>query len=964
MKLSISWKIVFIAAVSVVVSSVVILCISTILMSRLLTRTIHDDVSAMQSVVARMQQQEETRLLQEIQVLSTMPQLVDAVYAADTQRVKELAVIFWRQLGVDSLVIADVTGIAIARGHSDRAGDSLIGRPGIVAALTGVISSGILFEESAVLPYTIRCDAPIIKEDMVVGTLSLAYDIGTEAYVDNLQKISGMHFALFRGDTCLVTSVVDAGGQHAAEAVLVDARVTDAVFNQGETVIIQSDILGEPNMIAYWPVKDVGGNIIGMWAIAKPLTQQNVEIFNVLMIVILCSLGIMLFFVLMASLLGKKISLPIRKVTDYAVQVAGGNLDAPPNVRSGDEVGLLAGALQTMVATLKERIQEAEAANKAKSAFLSTMSHEIRTPMNAILGITEIQLLNEALTPDVREALEHIYTSGDLLLGIINDILDLSKIEAGKLELLINKYEIASLVSDTAQLNVMRIGSKPIEFELDIDENMPSHMMGDELRVKQILNNLLSNAFKYTTKGMVKLVISAEANKDNDEEMILLVRVRDTGMGMTKEQVNKLFCEYSRFNQDANRATEGTGLGMSITQNLVALMRGDITVTSEPDKGSVFSVRLPQGRVNSGILGREMAENLHLFRSSSRARMRRVQITREPMPYGSVLIVDDVELNIYVAKGLLTPYGLNIDTADSGYATMEKIRGGKVYDIIFMDHMMPELDGIETTKLLRDMGYIQPIVALTANAVVGQADIFLKSGFDDFISKPIDIRQMNVVLNKLIRDKQLPEVVERARQQMTETKMSTATIYGDTQPAMDPYFAEIFIRDAQRSLAVLDGIVAKGSWHDDEDLRMYTVHVHGLKSALANIKKMDLSAVALRLEQAARAGNSELIISETPAFLSALRLYVAELSPPRDTVIEGAETDTAFLNEQLQAIKTACEQYDENTAEDTLKKLRDMAWPPPIKELLSTLSAHLLHSDFEEASNLIDKLLQETTFVP
>ena len=418
----------------------------------------------------------------------------------------------------------------------------------------------------------------------------------------------------------------------------------------------------------------------------------------------------------------------------------------------------VAGALMDITET-KNMIHEmerqrlaAEEANKAKSAFLSTMSHEIRTPMNAILGITEIQLRNEKIDANVKEAFENIYSSGDLLLGIINDILDLSKIEAGKLELLINKYNIADLISDTTQLNIMRIGSKPIEFEIYIDENIPAQLLGDEMRIKQILNNLLSNAFKYTASGRVRLSIIMEESEKNNE-VILVISVSDTGQGMTESQIKKLFDEYSRFNLKTNRITEGTGLGMSITRNLIYIMNGSITVESEPGKGTTFTVRLPQTKSDPEILGRELVNDLQEFRTLTKTHMKRAQVSIEPMPYGNVLIVDDVEINIYVAMGLMVPYELQIDTADSGFTAIDKIKNGKVYDIIFMDHMMPKMDGIETVKILREMGYKHPIVALTANTVAGQVNMFLENGFDDFVSKPIDIRQMNVVLNKLVRDK-------------------------------------------------------------------------------------------------------------------------------------------------------------------------------------------------------------------
>ncbi|MCL2873369.1 MAG: ATP-binding protein [Defluviitaleaceae bacterium] len=409
----------------------------------------------------------------------------------------------------------------------------------------------------------------------------------------------------------------------------------------------------------------------------------------------------------------------------------------------------------------EEKLREiAEDANRAKSSFLSTISHEIRTPMNAILGMTEIQLLNTEIDPQTKEVFEKIHISGDLLLNIINDLLDLSKIEAGKLDLTINKYEAASFISNTAQLNMMRIGSKDIDFKLCIDENMPAYMVGDELRVKQILNNLLSNAFKYTEKGIVTLSMSLIESESNNNEVILSIVVQDTGVGMTKDQISKVFEDYSRFNVESNRSTEGTGLGMSITRNLVTLMKGEIFIESEPDKGSTFTVRLPQGKIGDSILGKEAVENLSKFRTRNRAQMKRSQVMRELMPYGKVLIVDDVDINITVAKGLLAPYKLQIDEASSGFKAIEKIKNGEVYDVVLMDHMMPGMDGMETTKKLREMGYNNPIVALTANAISGQAEIFFENGFDDFISKPIDVRSMNKMLNKLIRDKHPAKVVD------------------------------------------------------------------------------------------------------------------------------------------------------------------------------------------------------------
>jgi CheY-like chemotaxis protein len=423
---------------------------------------------------------------------------------------------------------------------------------------------------------------------------------------------------------------------------------------------------------------------------------------------------------------------------------------------------------------------------------------------------------------------------------------------------------------------------------------------------------------------------------------------------MTKEQVDQLFEEYSRFNMDANRTTEGTGLGMSITRNLLRLMNGEISVESESGKGSTFTIRLSQGKVGSNVLGKEMADNLHNFRTSSRTQMKRVQITRDPMPYGSVLIVDDVETNIYVARGLLLPYELQIDSVDSGFAAIDRVKNGNEYDIIFMDHMMPKMDGIEATKLIRDMGYHNPIVALTANAVSGQADIFLGNGFDDFISKPIDIRQLNTILNKMIRDKYPDSVVQGAINNAAEIKQT-----GATTEIKDPKFIEVFLRDAIKSLAVLDVIEEKGSYDNDEDLRTYIIHVHGIKSALANIGNMELSAVALKLEMTARDNEIKIIQNENPAFLGELREFVESLMTEQEKdKVDTPEGDPSLLHEKLLVIKTACEEYDENLADNILTELREKTWPQNAEKFLSSLAEYLLHSDFDLVIEETDKYLE------
>ncbi|MDR2546211.1 MAG: response regulator [Lachnospiraceae bacterium] len=608
-----------------------------------------------------------------------------------------------------------------------------------------------------------------------------------------------------------------------------------------------------------------------------------------------------------------------------------------------------------LVRNLEATTAEAALSSDAKSSFLRTMSHEIRTPLNAILGIAEVQLQDPFITPETRDGLEKIYASGDMLLCIINDILDLTKIESGKLELIDVDYDVANLISSTAQINAIRIGDKSIEFKLNIDKYLPAKLYGDELRIKQILSNILSNAFKYTDTGTVSLSVTSMA--EGEDKAMMIFNIKDTGQGMSQEQIRSLFDEYSQFNQEANRTSEGTGLGLNITRNLIRMMKGTINVESMEGVGSTFIVRIPQIIIGTDKLGEETANHLRDFRSFGGSQIRQAQIfTREPMPYGRVLIVDDVSTNIFVASGFMTLYGLNIDSAESGFIAIDKVKDGNEYDIIFMDHMMPEMDGMETTEKLREMGYDKPIVALTANAVVGQAEKFIQNGFNDFMTKPIDANHLNIVLNQLIRDKQPPEVIEEARKQAA---LKGGQSGESLRMTLTEQITESFLRDAKKSLAALDTVIAKEIPLEDGDLRTFIIHTHGIKSALANIGQKNLSAIAMKLEQCGRDEEWSVISAETPPFLDELRAFVSTMEPQEELIaVDEANVDMVYIKEQLSAIMTACNDFDEDTVETLLKEMKATAWPQPIKDLLNTISEQLLHSDFDEAVDSIKCYLE------
>ena len=608
---------------------------------------------------------------------------------------------------------------------------------------------------------------------------------------------------------------------------------------------------------------------------------------------------------------------------------------------------------------LEAALTAANTANKTKSNFLARMSHEIRTPMNAILGITEILLHNTNLASDVLEGIYRIHSSGDMLLGIINDILDLSKIEAGKFELAAFEYDTVTMIIETLNLNKVLFNNKPVEFTLVVDDNVPARVMGDALRIKQILNNLLSNAAKYTLHGEVGMEVTCEQGDTQEGGDITLVFVvRDTGIGMTPEEVSKLFDEYTRFHDEAVYSVEGTGLGMGITRNLLQMMKGEIFVESEKDHGSAFTVRIPQKRVGGDVIGGDAAEKLREFRLGVeyiKGSNRRSGV-RNPMPYGSVLVVDDSESNLYVAQGLFMPYGLKITTAASGYEAVDIVKGGAVFDIIFMDHMMPGMDGIETTRHIRDLGYDQPVVALTADALVGQAEIFLGSGFDGFITKPVDMRHMDAVLNKFIRDKQPPEVIEAAIAAKRKKGGDKAAEQHSGKRLPGDKLMKSFAIDARRAFVSMENVLEKQHNCDDEDLRLFTIHVHSMKSALAYIGENELNEKAAVLEMAGAVHDVMLILEETPAFLAALREIVDKTAPPAEEESADAtmNEDEAYLLDKLAVLHRACKERDIDAANITMAEIKQKTWTRQTNKHLRIIGAHLLHGAADEAAAAAD----------
>lgn len=390
--------------------------------------------------------------------------------------------------------------------------------------------------------------------------------------------------------------------------------------------------------------------------------------------------------------------------------------------------------LNETMAQLEEARDKAQKANLSKSRFLANMSHEIRTPVNAIVGLNEL-IIRESEDENVRSYANDVQLASNSLLSIINDILDISRIESGKMEIVEAQYDVGVMVDETCKLMIQRAKAKKLEFSVICENTVPKYLIGDEVRIRQVFINLMTNAIKYTKEGSVIVRVKWQEDAENEEMIKLLLSVEDTGVGIAKENHDSLFSSYERFDEEKNKGIEGTGLGLSISKQLVELMHGEIGVYSELDKGSLFYVELPQRKVNEEVIGtylddiNSLKDDIREYRALFKA------------PDARLLVVDDVKANLIVMKGLLKETEVRVDVAESGKECIKLCQKNN-YDIIFLDHMMPDMDGIDTLKVLKseDFGLSSGtvIIALTANAIAGAREEYLELGFDGYLSKPIN----------------------------------------------------------------------------------------------------------------------------------------------------------------------------------------------------------------------------------
>ena len=548
----------------------------------------------------------------------------------------------------------------------------------------------------------------------------------------------------------------------------------------------------------------------------------------------------------------------------------------------------------------------AQIASQAKSDFVARMSHELRTPLNAVIGFLGVELQKDL----PQETCDHLETSLDAcynLLNLINDILDISKIESGRFELNNENYHLVQAINEVISFNSFRMVSTNITFRLELDEHLPSRLNGDDLRIKQVLNNLLSNALKYTEKGMVTFSIAcappASGEKEQTGSCLIRFSVRDTGQGIKAENLKALFTSYTRFDSKANRLIEGTGLGLAISKNLAEMMGGRIEVQSEYGKGSDFSCIIPQTVVDPTPIGRVTVDDMNsLYDVSQRHRYKNNPGWQSSkMPYARVLVVDDVQTNLDVARAMLKRYGMTVDCVVSGQEAVDLIHlKGDGYHAVFMDHMMPGMDGVEALHRIRAIGsdYARslPVIILTANVVAGNEKIFCEQGFQAFLGKPINPKQLDAIINKWIKNpyqEAHPEVRQRNAMPpapFADPEAATApaveavcAVEGlDMHDAISRFGSETVVLNVLQSYAANTPQIVDQMRRlvetDKTDLAGYGILAHGMKGASYGVGADALGDMASELELAAANQNWSQVREKSPLFLETAEQLLRDIN--------------------------------------------------------------------------------------
>lgn len=646
-----------------------------------------------------------------------------------------------------------------------------------------------------------------------------------------------------------------------------------------------------------------------------------------------------------------------------------------------DRLNEMLRALEKANAEAEHAREEAEKATRAKSDFLASMSHEIRTPINAILGFDEM-ILRESSDEATRQYALDIRSAGRTLLSIINDILDFSRVESGRMEILPKEYRLHRLISDVSNMISLKAKGKGIYFEQMVDPMVPDALYGDEKRLKQILINILTNAVKYTDIGGAQLHVGF--TKTSEDTISLSVSVRDTGRGMRPEDLKRLFSPYERIDEADNSGVEGTGLGMTITKQLLEMMGSHLDVESVFGEGSAFSFEVTQKVTDWEPMG-DLDERSRM--SEDEQFTVRKQLTA---PDAHILVVDDTPINIKVFAALLKQTRIKIDSAESGGDAFKKACR-RHYDMMFLDHMMPDMDGIETLELIQSydasLNTDTPAIMLTANAMAGAREEYLSKGFTDYLTKPLDSVKLEGMLKKYLPEGLVSETdCDTQQDNLSDTAACPAACpdAGMTQagaasggPATDdPHDMASLLRNVF-GISVAQGTEASGGpeiyeevirdfyktgesraarireYLDSEDWENYTIQVHALKSTARLAGAMTLSVRALRLEECGRARDVETIRTETPELLKDYLDLTAQLKERLDKKSDKPVIDDVKLNDAVKSLKESMEHFDLDAADVVMGQLEAYEMPEYFAERYERLKVLMTEVARDEVLELL-----------
>lgn len=585
---------------------------------------------------------------------------------------------------------------------------------------------------------------------------------------------------------------------------------------------------------------------------------------------------------------------------------------------------------------LERAIEDARKANRAKDLFLSNMSHEIRTPINTMMGMNEL-ILRESQDETIRGYALDIKQAGDILVSLISDILDFSKLQSGRMELMEAPYDISSLLNDIINSISIPLRKKKLRLTLDIAHDVPYKLSGDEIHLRQIIGNLLSNAVKYTKVGTVTLHLSWK--KVDDDNMMLEIAVEDTGVGVKKKDMQKIFETFTRLDMEASSSEEGTGLGLAVSNRLVEMMGGKLDVKSEYGKGSIFSFAIPQKIINKEPLGDFQKQYDRSVRTSIGYKEKFIA------PLGKILVVDDNAMNLAVAQDLLRKTRLQIDVASSGEECIEMIKR-KEYHLICMDHMMPGMDGVEALHAIRELegnpSRDIPVIALTANAVVGAKDFYLDAGFEDYLTKPIEPEKFEDMIIKYLpkelvylstdQSEEAPEGNDDILDSESLIDMGINVAHGLKYMGGSRSLYKKILQDFHEVLKEkeeqLKSMLAK------EDIAGYAIIVHALKGNARNIGADELAEEAFELEKKSKAGSLEEVEVQSPILFSMMHTMRENLdryirhnsgeaeTNPDDKPKEQTTLSDSEWKEGLKVLNQYLDDFETDSIEEKLKELK------------------------------------------